>query len=326
MKKLLCILAATSMVMSTPASAMATQTNTSQTDLSDPFQLRENTFASVKGTIMGMTQGDLIMISVEDEKGTRYEFVVTPDTYIFKDTALFMDEEVIVFYDITVPTTDIYPSRQNAVVIAPADMGIETVYVSYFDENLLSADNNFIIRSTENAEIINTDGTKFTGDIKNKNLAVVFSIATLSLPGQIAPSKIIVLPGSTDSNEPYTPSVDVSKMPIIVNGAPVSGPSAYTNEEGIVMVPLRVIAEALGYDVVWEEETQSVRIGIAMSLQIGKDYYVYARMAPIELGTAPELKDGITYVPLTFFKEVAKLNNSYISEGVIIINNDDLME
>jgi len=55
------------------------------------------------------------------------------------------------------------------------------------------------------------------------------------------------------------------------------------------MVPLRAIAEALGYKVTWNNETLSVTLDKDISLTIGEDNYISGDNAPIKLGTAPEL-------------------------------------
>ncbi|MPN40548.1 hypothetical protein SDC9_188086 [bioreactor metagenome] len=92
------------------------------------------------------------------------------------------------------------------------------------------------------------------------------------------------------------------------------------------MVPLRAIAEALGYQVTWEQDTQTARLNSAISLEVGRDYYVYMRMAPIELGTAPQLKDGSVYVPLFYFRDVLKMNNAYFFENQVVIDNQEKMQ
>lgn len=122
------------------------------------------------------------------------------------------------------------------------------------------------------------------------------------------------------------PIGDVSEMDIVVEGSAIDAPAAFLNDEGVVMVPLRAIAEALGYEITWDPETRSARLGLGISLQIGKDYYVYMRTAPIELGTAPVIVKGNTFVPLQFFKEVAKTNNAYVFEGSIVIDNEEEMK
>jgi len=87
------------------------------------------------------------------------------------------------------------------------------------------------------------------------------------------------------------------------------------------MVPLRAVAEALDYEVRWEDATRSIYLNNVISLSIGNDYYTYARMAPIELGVAPVIVDGLTYVPLSFFREVVRMNNAIFFEGRIEIDN-----
>jgi hypothetical protein len=50
------------------------------------------------------------------------------------------------------------------------------------------------------------------------------------------------------------------------------------------------------------------------------------KMAPIQLGTAPAIVEGKTFVPLSFFKEVTRLNNAYVFESQIVIDNGERME
>ena len=47
---------------------------------------------------------------------------------------------------------------------------------------------------------------------------------------------------------------------ILVDGVPLDAPNAYINENGSTMVPLRAVAEALGCQVGWDPETQTVTI------------------------------------------------------------------
>lgn len=104
-----------------------------------------------------------------------------------------------------------------------------------------------------------------------------------------------------------------------VNGQLIDAPEDYLNEQGVVMAPLRAIAEALGYEVTWDAASKSVRVGKAISLQVGEDQYIYARMAPIELGTAPTMVDGLTYVPLSFFTDVMRTGEVTIESDRIVI-------
>jgi hypothetical protein len=71
----------------------------------------------------------------------------------------------------------------------------------------------------------------------------------------------------------------------------------------------------------WDNKVKGVRLGVAINLWIGKDEYTVGRMAPITLGTAPELTDGHTYVPMSFFSSVVTGYTAYSFEGQVVIED-----
>ena len=85
-----------------------------------------------------------------------------------------------------------------------------------------------------------------------------------------------------------------------VNGENIAH-RAYISDSNKIMVPVRAIAEAMGFHVEWFGDTKSVQIGRNLSFTIGKDAYAFARMAPVSLGQIPVLKNSLTYVPIDFF-------------------------
>lgn len=121
--------------------------------------------------------------------------------------------------------------------------------------------------------------------------------------------------------------IDEDLAIIVVNNQVIKAPKAYTDDQGVVMVPLRAIVEALGFSVTWNEQTKSIMVGKGISsLTIGKDYYTYVKTAPIQLGTAPTIMDQSTFVPLSFFTEVLKINKADVFEGQIVIDDGSIME
>ena len=77
--------------------------------------------------------------------------------------------------------------------------------------------------------------------------------------------------------------------------------------DGKVMVPLRAVAEALGYTVTWNNETRSVEISQGAqwtSIAIGENAYFRNRMASHELSSAPVIVDNRTLVPVEFFADI----------------------
>lgn len=82
---------------------------------------------------------------------------------------------------------------------------------------------------------------------------------------------------------------------------------------GNTMVPLRGIAEALGYDVEWNSELKAVEISnddVKVDFNTGVNSYVITKNkdlkagTPVSLATAPVIKDGSTYVPLELFRMI----------------------
>ena len=81
------------------------------------------------------------------------------------------------------------------------------------------------------------------------------------------------------------------------------------------MVPLRSIANALGYKIMWDLETKAIQLGENINLQIGKDNY--------NLGSNTVLVDGSSFVPLSFFKEVLGDDRIQVSEEGIFLDDEE---
>lgn len=117
-------------------------------------------------------------------------------------------------------------------------------------------------------------------------------------------------------------AVSVSAQPISVNGSRIDG-NAY-DKGTTVMLPVRSIAEELGFEVNWDSENKSVSLADMpryVTFTIGIDGYTFARTAPMPLGQAPEIKDGIAYVPAELFTELLNMNVENGKE-VTITSND----
>ena len=106
----------------------------------------------------------------------------------------------------------------------------------------------------------------------------------------------------TTTSAPRAIAVGEENNSIVMNG------STY-EYMGNTMVPLRGIAEALGYDVEWNSELKAVEISnddVKVDFNTGVNSYVITKNkdlkagTPVSLATAPVIKDGSTYVPLNF--------------------------
>jgi len=171
-----------------------------------------------------------------------------------------------------------------------------------------------------------TQSDAFAEFLDGKKLTVTYSITTRSIPPQTTPMKILVHdepePESPFEFVPLTPEEIEAFFPlngeIVIHGRIIEAPAPYYRR-GVAMVPLRVIAEALGFNVVWSPEQQNVNLSVVINLWIGRDYYVVGRMEPIALDVAPEYTDGHIFVPFTFFRQILSAYDIYVFEGQVVI-------
>ena len=120
------------------------------------------------------------------------------------------------------------------------------------------------------------------------------------------------------SPAPAENEVIVGKQQITINGEKVdldkTNLSQYIySKNGNTMVPLRAVAEKMGYVVEWNEEKQAVTVGNdtwEIILYIGDDSYVgvtkikdaVGMTAPKSYGVAPEIVEDCTFVPAKMFE------------------------
>ncbi len=106
---------------------------------------------------------------------------------------------------------------------------------------------------------------------------------------------------------------------------------AYLSGEQI-MLPVRAIAEKLGFTVTWDEEHQGIKIDngeVNTIIYIGDDnYYMSSSFAigmsaPTLLGAAPVLKDDTTYVPAKLFDILLGQDTVSVNDNVITFNLGD---
>lgn len=116
------------------------------------------------------------------------------------------------------------------------------------------------------------------------------------------------------------------QAPVVVNEQIIEAPESFTLEDGTLMLPLRALAEALGFDVTWDDVTRSIRLGVAINITIGSTSYLVGRMAPIELTHAPVIVEGRTYVPIEFFSEVLGLSEANLHDGLLVLQEEVLEE
>ena len=275
-------------------------------------------------------------------------------------TALFLDGEMEVgmavtgFFDANMPMIMIYPPRHHARVLVSDSFG--TVYVDRFDADFVADSHPLQLVINESTEIMFQDGQAFEGELtelENRILAVFVESTADTSPALITPSMVVVLferavhpihhlteeelagldsgfiePDNWGGGLQLTQEdLDIlwdnmlaPDVQIIVDGTVIDAPTPFVNREvGMVMLPVAAIAEALGLNVVGEGA--DVVIGMGITFVEGIDSYHFGRRAAQQLGAAPELVDGVLFVPINFFHDVLP-GAAYIMDGHVIVQSD----
>ena len=135
-------------------------------------------------------------------------------------------------------------------------------------------------------------------------LLVWYKAMTLSLPGQAVAEKAVILNKKPDI------TVELLDNSIIIKGnnQVISTRAIVKNEK--ILLPLRQIAEKFGYTVSWKEDSKSAELLKGpqfATLTIDSHDYGKNKMR-IVLDDAPQMINGVTYVPSEFFEKAFELS------------------
>ncbi len=198
------------------------------------------------------------------------------------------------YYDKNKPMILIYPTTVTPeIVIVKDEKGLGEVKVSQFDKDFLSLDGELKLNISEETPLLNQQGKAIElKDLQGKELMVFYSITTRSLPPQTPPTKIIAL----DIVKDETPEVSTGVQGIIAND--------HYMKDGVKMIPLRKVAEHLGYTVQHEPKINGAVVTLqnsSFTISRGEKMYGYNKSIQ-KFDAAPELKDMKTYVSEDFLE------------------------
>lgn len=233
-------------------------------------------------------------------------------------------DKITVYSNAYAPAPLILPPQYQADVIFVEDnleldslrMADVDTYVKGEDEMLVNVSNTLALNIADDTEIVDREGKKADAkDLDKKDLAVIYSTSTRSIPAQTTPIKVVVL-GENEMALKALENVNTEATPA-PETTPEATPEVTDNYKDLkignvykkdqtLMVPLRVVAEYLGYTVEWDGATKSIMLNSGMySLKIGENAYGKGKMMPQQLSCAPEINDDdLTYVPVEYFSEI----------------------
>ncbi|MEG0472639.1 MAG: stalk domain-containing protein, partial [Solibacillus sp.] len=290
-------------------------------------------FMNVKGSISATEKkaNGTIQFSVTDDNNP-FNFTTDNNTIVLdkkgNKVELKKGDKVSLFVATNQPMLLIFPPQYNPTVIIVEDEKSPTnVVVTDFNEDFINAENDLKLNISDDTVIVNSKGEKVAKEalLENHHAIVFYGVTTRSIPAQTSPEKIIVFPKLTD--ETVTEEGDkaaVLELANEVDDAVVT--TEQTTEttiieetttldskitdligkdirevEGKVMVPLRKVAEGLGFKV---EATKSGAIvskgALSYTMTRGEKTYGYNRaLAQFEVAPAL-LESGKTYVEYEF--------------------------
>jgi hypothetical protein len=276
---------------------------TNATDNNEQNPQVQPTFIKVAGTIENVEKReDSTYYTVKEDENTNV-FVVNDDTLVFdntgKEVKLQKGDKVTAYTYANKPMLMIYPPQYNPEVIIVETKEMGTVEVDFFNKELVNTDNTLKLNVGKETELLSLSGKKVKAeDLAEQHLLVFYTITTMSIPAQTPPSKVVVL--DTIAQEPGKEDPSKAAVQEIMN-------NDFYEVEGTKMVPLRLIAEELGFKVESTGKGAIISKGaLSYTITRGQKEYGYNK-ALRYFKVAPALLEPTkTYVPVEFVEELMK--------------------
>ena len=258
-------------------------------------------FVKIAGTIDSVdVRNNATYYTMKDGENINV-LVVTADTLVFDNTGkkveLKKGDKIMAHTYANKPALAIYPPQYSpeVVIVETEEMGFAAV--GTFDKNLLDTNLLLKLNVSEETELSSLSGKEVTiANLAEQNLLVFYTFTTRSIPAQTSPSKVVVL-DQKDANEKNVADSIIEE--IIANDA--------YEVDGTKMVPLRLLAEELGYKVEATGKGAILSKGAqSYTITRGDKAYGYNK-ALRHFEVAPALLEPMkTYVPVEFIKELLK--------------------
>lgn len=262
--------------------------------------LAENDLENAMDKLVAHLSGDVVLLDEET-----MDFISMEDLQEGMEVSIYYEKDTMMMLS--------YPGQlsPNVVVVKSENKDVN-IKIDKFDKELVSDDNGLKLNLNDQVELVDLKGNKIEKeDLANKDLVVFYTVSTRSIPAQTTPQKVVAIKNH---------EVDVLHYLNLNSKRLNLDYLMHKTEDNQLMVPLRQVTEALGFNIFWDQESKSVKIekdGYSSSLTIGSNEYQYYDMI-LEL-TAPQLIDSKTYVPLDFIKDILVTDVEVTMDGVLEI-------
>lgn len=265
------------------------------TELPVEQEQEQPAFIKITGTVESVEVRSNATYFTLEEGDLTNRLAITEDTQIFDNTGkkveLKKGDQVVAYSDADKPMILIYPPEYNPEVVIVQTEVMSMADVGTFDKNLLDKDLVLKLNISEKTELSSLSGKKVTvEDLAEQDLLVFYNFTTRSFPAQTTPLKVVLL----DHEE-------MIKNPVVKEIIATD----FYEVDGVKMVPLRLIAEELGYKV------KSTGKGAILSkeaktftLTRGEKMYSFNKALRYFEVAPALLEPGKTYVPVEFVQDL----------------------
>ena len=272
---------------------LGNETSTKENETNkDEGQVQEK-FLKVTGTLSSLEKNENgLLHGVIEQQDNVFNIVVGQETVVVDNTGKRVElkegMDFTAYVDGNKPMILIYPPQYSPDLVIVQTEEIGFAEVAQFDENF--ANESLKLNISDETVIENLSGTAVEAkNIVGVNVAVFYKFTTFSIPAQTTPSKIIVL--SYDEEELSEEMVQLQT--IIKND--------FYEVNGVTMVPLRLIAEKLGWTVTSTGKGAIVsKDNATFTITRGEKLYGHNRAVDYFEQAPALLEPTKTYVPVEF--------------------------
>ena len=272
---------------------LGNETSTKENETNkDEGQVQEN-FLKLTGTLSSLEKNENgLLYGIIEQQDNVFNIVVGQETVVVDNTGKRVElkegMDFTAYVDGNKPMILIYPPQYSPDLVIVQTEEIGFAEVAQFDENF--ANESLKLNISDETVIENLSGTAVEAkNIVGVNVAVFYKFTTFSIPAQTTPSKIIVL--SYDKEEL---SEEVAAVQTIIK-------NDFYEVNGVTMVPLRLIAEKLGWTVTSTGKGAIVsKDNATFTITRGEKLYGHNRAVDYFEQAPALLEPTKTYVPVEF--------------------------
>lgn len=147
-----------------------------------------------------------------------------------------------------------------------------------------------------------------------------------NIPEQVSKNPSAFLGNYDSAREAYKDAFCVvgNNANVMIGGNKYAAPAPTIYKDMNMLVPVRTLGAAYGFDIGWDADTGAVTIGDDISIKNGDTSFDY-KGKRVELSVPVQIVDGVTYLELRPFAE--KVLNSYMHQsdyGIAIVSEQKL--